>query len=70
MHTAGFSYNFAGNSLARAYDKKELFYLDHFRSLEKSFPNFKFYIALDNPLEEDNWKEMKDKIPNLQTVYP
>ena len=23
-------------------------------------PNFKFYIALDNPLEEDNWKEMKD----------
>ena len=40
--------------------RKELFYLDHFRSLEKSFPNFKFYIALDNPLEEDNWKEMKD----------
>ncbi len=40
--------------------RKELFYLDHFRSLEESFPNFKFYIALDNPLKEDNWKEMED----------
>ena len=36
--------------------KRELFYVDHFRSLEKDFPNFKFYIALSEPLEEDNWK--------------
>ena len=26
--------------------KRELFYLDHFRALEKDFPNFKFYVAL------------------------
>ncbi|MGM0635618.1 MAG: NADH:ubiquinone reductase (Na(+)-transporting) subunit F [Bacteroidota bacterium] len=40
--------------------KRELFYIDHFRALEKDFPNFKFYLALSEPLEEDNWKEMKD----------
>ena len=36
--------------------KRELFYLDHFRALEKDYPNFKFYVALSEPLEEDNWK--------------
>ena len=36
--------------------KRELFYVDHFKALEKDFPNFKFYIALSEPLEEDNWK--------------
>ncbi len=36
--------------------KRELFYIDHFRALEKDFPNFKFYVALSEPLEEDNWK--------------
>jgi len=36
--------------------KRELFYVDHFRALEKDYPNFKFYIALSEPLEEDNWK--------------
>jgi Na+-transporting NADH:ubiquinone oxidoreductase subunit F len=41
--------------------KRELFYVDHFRALERDFPNFKFYIALSEPLEEDNWKE-KDGI--------
>ena len=35
--------------------RRELFYIEHFRKLEKSFPNFKFYIALSEPLEEDNW---------------
>ncbi len=40
--------------------KRELFYLDHFRALEKDFPNFKFYVALSEPLEEDNWKVKKD----------
>ena len=37
--------------------KRELFYIDHFKALEKDFPNFKFYMALSEPLEEDNWKE-------------
>jgi len=41
--------------------KRELFYVDHFRSLEKDYPNFKFYIALSEPLEEDNWK-VKDSL--------
>ena len=40
--------------------KRELFYLDHFRALEKDFPNFKFYVALSEPLEEDNCKVKKD----------
>lgn len=36
--------------------KRELFYIDQFRDIEKEFDNFKFYVALDNPLPEDNWK--------------
>ncbi|MGQ3013738.1 MAG: NADH:ubiquinone reductase (Na(+)-transporting) subunit F [Flavobacteriales bacterium] len=36
--------------------KRELFYVDHFRKIEKEFPNFKFYIVLSEPLPEDNWK--------------
>ncbi|PKP24217.1 MAG: NADH:ubiquinone reductase (Na(+)-transporting) subunit F [Bacteroidetes bacterium HGW-Bacteroidetes-2] len=41
--------------------KRELFYLDHFKNLEKDFPNFKFYLALSEPMPEDNWK-VKDGI--------
>ena len=40
--------------------KKELFYLDDFRQIEKEFPNFKFHVALSEPLPEDNWKEKKN----------
>ncbi|MFK5890287.1 MAG: NADH:ubiquinone reductase (Na(+)-transporting) subunit F [Flavobacteriaceae bacterium] len=40
--------------------KRELFYIDHFKHLEKNFPNFKFFIALSDPSEEDNWKVKKD----------
>ena len=36
--------------------KRELFYLDHFKALENDFSNFKFYVALSEPMEEDNWK--------------
>jgi len=36
--------------------KRELFYIDDFRKIEEEFPNFKFYVALDNPLPEDEWK--------------
>ncbi|MAT69373.1 MAG: NADH:ubiquinone reductase (Na(+)-transporting) subunit F [Planctomycetaceae bacterium] len=35
--------------------KRELFYVDEFREIEKEFPNFKFNIALSEPLPEDNW---------------
>jgi Na+-transporting NADH:ubiquinone oxidoreductase subunit F len=37
-----------------------LFYIDHFKDLEKDFPNFKFYMVLSEPLPEDNWKIKKD----------
>lgn len=40
--------------------KAELFYIHYFRDLEKEFPNFKFYLALSEPLESDNWKIKKD----------
>ncbi|HAF28179.1 MAG TPA: NADH:ubiquinone reductase (Na(+)-transporting) subunit F [Bacteroidales bacterium] len=38
-----------------ARSKREVFYEDEFRAIEKEFPNFKFYIALSEPKEEDNW---------------
>ena len=40
--------------------KRELFYMEHFRELEKQFSNFKFFIVLSEPLDEDNWKIKKD----------
>lgn len=43
------TYWYGGRSL------RELFYVDQFREIEKEFPNFKFNIALSEPLPEDNW---------------
>ncbi|MDZ4851451.1 MAG: NADH:ubiquinone reductase (Na(+)-transporting) subunit F [Pirellulaceae bacterium] len=43
------SFWYGGRSL------RELFYVDHFRAIEKDFPNFKFNIALSEPKPEDNW---------------
>ena len=40
--------------------KRELFYIDDFRQIEKKFPNFKFHIALSEPLEEDKWVTKED----------
>lgn len=48
------SYWYGGRS------KRELFYIHYFRELEDKFPNFKFYMVLSEPLEEDNWKVKKD----------
>jgi len=39
-----------------ARSKREIFYEDHFRSIEKDFPNFTFNIALSEPAKEDNWE--------------
>jgi Na+-transporting NADH:ubiquinone oxidoreductase subunit F len=47
------SYWYGGRSL------RELFYVDHFRKIEAEFPNFKFHIALSEPMPEDNWKVKK-----------
>ncbi len=35
--------------------KRELFYVDQFEEIEKENPNFKFEVALSEPLKEDNW---------------
>jgi Na+-transporting NADH:ubiquinone oxidoreductase subunit F len=35
---------------------REVFYEDEFRAIENEFPNFKFNLALSEPLPEDNWK--------------
>ncbi len=35
---------------------REVFYEDEFRSIEKEFSNFRFHIALSEPLSDDNWK--------------
>lgn len=34
---------------------REVFYYDEFREIEKNFPNFKFNLALSEPLPEDKW---------------
>jgi len=39
-----------------ARSKREVFYEDHFRAIEKDFPNFTFNIALSEPAEEDKWE--------------
>lgn len=43
------SYWYGGRS------SRELFYTEDFREIEKEFPNFKYHIALSEPLPEDNW---------------
>lgn len=43
------TYFYGGRSL------RELFYTEDFRSIEKDFPNFKYHLALSEPLPEDNW---------------
>ena len=44
------SYWYGGRS------RRELFYIEHFKALERDFPNFKFYMVLSEPSDEDNWK--------------
>lgn len=39
--------------------KRELFYIEDFKNIEKEFPNFKFHVVLSDPLPEDNWVEKK-----------
>lgn len=38
-----------------ARSKREIFYEEEFRQIEKQFPNFSFNIALSEPHAEDNW---------------
>ena len=38
-----------------ARSKREMFYDDDFKAIEKEFPNFSYHVALSEPLPEDNW---------------
>ncbi len=53
FHTLGtsrkVSYWYGGRS------SRELFYTEDFREIEERFPNFKYHIALSEPLPEDQW---------------
>lgn len=63
-----------------ARSRREIFYEDEFRAIEKDFPNFQFHIALSEPLPDDNWtgytgfihsvvlKEYLDKHPEPEEV--
>jgi len=42
-----------------ARSRREVFYEEEFRELEKKFPNFTFNLALSEPLPEDNWTGYK-----------
>jgi Na+-transporting NADH:ubiquinone oxidoreductase subunit F len=53
------SYWYGGRS------SRELFYTEDFRDIEKDFPNFKYHIALSEPLPEDNWDGPKGFIHNV-----
>ena len=44
---------------------KEVFYTDHFRDIEKKFPNFQYNIALSESLPEDNWTGYTGFIHNV-----
>jgi len=35
---------------------REAFYVEEFNELQEEHPNFKWYLALSDPLPEDNWK--------------
>jgi Na+-transporting NADH:ubiquinone oxidoreductase subunit F len=48
-----------------ARSKREIFYEDEFRAIERDFPNFRFVIALSEPLPEDDWKGETGFIHNV-----
>ena len=56
------SYWYGGRS------KKELFYMDHFKKIEKDFKNFNFFVGLSEPLPEDNWS-IKEKLEDKKDGY-
>jgi Na+-transporting NADH:ubiquinone oxidoreductase subunit F len=53
------SFWYGGRSL------REVFYTEHFRNIEKEFPNFEYHIALSEPLPDDNWTGYTGFIHNV-----
>jgi Na+-transporting NADH:ubiquinone oxidoreductase subunit F len=47
-----------------ARSKREMFYDDQFKEIEKNFPNFSYNVALSEPLPEDHWEGMTGFIHN------
>ncbi len=41
-----------------ARSKRELFYYDVFKELEEKYDNFTYYVAMSDPLPEDEWEGM------------
>ena len=39
-----------------ARSKREMFYDDQFKAIEAKFPNFKYHVALSDPMKEDEWQ--------------
>ena len=48
-----------------ARSRREIFYEDEFRAIEKKFKNFSFHIALSEPLSDDKWKGAVGYIHNV-----
>jgi Na+-transporting NADH:ubiquinone oxidoreductase subunit F len=48
-----------------ARSKREMFYVEDFDSIAKENPNFKWHVALSEPLPEDNWKGYTGFIHNV-----
>ena len=44
---------------------REMFYMEDFEKIEKDFPNFKFHLALSDPMPEDNWTGPKGFIHDV-----
>ncbi len=64
FHTEGtrdrkVSYWYGGRS------KRELFYTEDFRTIEKEYDNFSYNIALSEPMPEDNWDGYTGFIHNV-----
>ena len=38
-----------------ARSKREMFYDNHFKEIEKKFPNFSYHVGLSEPMKGDNW---------------
>jgi len=53
------SYWYGGRS------RQELFYTEIFREIERKFPNFRYHIALSEPLPGDNWDGSTGYIHNV-----
>jgi len=49
--------------------KKDLYYTEEFKTLEKQFPNFKYIPALSEPLKEDNWDGEVGLITDVVNKY-